>query len=130
MKIAGIKYLVIVLMMASASMASADVFDDIISLIKAQNAKGLTNYFNNNVALTVDDTEGVYSKQQAEIILKHFFTLNPPKTVEIKHRSSTSGTSRYVIGTYETTQGEYRVYVFMKGSGNGMLIHEMRFEKL
>lgn len=117
-------------MMVSASIVSADIFDDIIGLIKAQNSKELTNHFNTNVGLTINDAEGVYSKQQAEILIKQFFAQNPPKNVEIKHRGSSTGSAKYVIATYETAQGEYRVYVFMKSNGSTMLIHEMRFEKV
>ncbi len=109
--------------------AKADTFDDVVSAIKQASAKDVSKYFNSTVELTVVNTEGVYSKPQAEMIVKNFFAANPPKAVSIQHKGSSAQGSRYAIANYETTQGKYRVYIFMKESTGGMLIHELRFEK-
>jgi hypothetical protein len=81
------------------------------------------------VELTVLDNEGVYSKPQAEVILRNFFAQNPPKSVTINHRGSSAQGSKYAIATYECQKGKYRAYIFMKDSGAGMMIQELRFEK-
>jgi hypothetical protein len=118
-------YLLLTLSLAS----KADVFDDIVAAIKASNSKDVSKYFNPNVELTVLNTEGVYSKQQAEIIIKNFFTSNPPKAITIQHKGSSAQGSKYAIAFYECAQGKYRVYIFMKENDGGALIHELRFEK-
>ncbi len=109
--------------------SKADTFDDVITAIKASNSKAVAQYFNANVEMTVMNTEGVYSKPQAEIMLKNFFASNPPKNVSIQHRGSSAQGSKYAIATYESNQGNYRVYIFIKESPQGMLIYELRFEK-
>ncbi len=108
----------------------ADNFDDVANAIKTGNAKDVAKYFNTNVELTVLDNEGVYSKQQAEIILKSFFAQNPPKSVIIQHRgASAQQGARFAVAIYESVQSKYRTYIFMKDSGSGMMINELRFEK-
>jgi hypothetical protein len=107
----------------------ADTFDDVVQAIKNSNAREVAKYFNSSVELTVLNSEGVYSKQQAEIILKNFLTANPPKNIIIQHKGSSAQGSKYAISVYECQQGKYRAYIFMKDSGAGMLIHELRFEK-
>jgi hypothetical protein len=109
--------------------ASADTFDEVAAAIKAANAAEVARYFNSNVELTILTAEGVYSKPQAEIIVKNFFAGNPPRNVVIQHRGSSAQGSKYAIANYESAQGKYRVYIFMKESAGKMLIHELRFEK-
>lgn len=109
--------------------AIADTFDEVAAAIKSANAAEVAKFFNSNVELTILASEGVYSKPQAEIIVKNFFSSNPPKSVVIQHKGSSAQGSKYAIANYETAQGKYRVYIFMKETGGKMLIHELRFEK-
>jgi pyridoxal/pyridoxine/pyridoxamine kinase len=122
------KTLFYVLILLQLSVA-ADTFDEVVTAIKSANSAGVAKYFNSNVELTILTSEGVYSKQQAEIIVKNFLTSNPPKNVVIQHKGSSAQGSKYAIANYECAQGKYRVYIFMKESAGKMLIHELRFEK-
>lgn len=121
----NILFLFLILSLAS----KADTFDDVVNAIKQASAKDVSKFFNSTVELTVVNTEGVYSKPQAEMIVKNFFAANPPKTVSIQHRGASAQGAKYAIANYETAQGKFRVYIFMKESATGMLIHELRFEK-
>jgi hypothetical protein len=116
-------------MMFGAAATFADTFDDVVNAIHAADARKVAKYFSTSVELTVLQDEGVYSKQQAEVILKSFFAQHPPKSVVINHRGSSAQGSRYAIATYDCAQGKYRTYIFMNDSGNGMFIQELKFEK-
>ena len=63
------KYMVGVILMFSVSVVLADGFDEIVNALKNTNAKEVSKLLNSTVELTINDNEGVYSKQQAEIIL-------------------------------------------------------------
>jgi len=115
--------------MLSALIVKADIFDDVLNTLKAGNAKQLSTYFNNSVELTVPGSEGVYSKQQAEIILKSFFAQNPAANVIRQHDGASAQGAKYAIAVYESARSTYRAYIFMKDSGSGFKIHELRFEK-
>lgn len=72
----------------------------------------------------------MYSKAQAEMVLKDFFSKNSPKSFTIIHRGVSKEGARYAIGTLTTTQGQnIRTYFFFKESGGMAYIQELRFEK-
>lgn len=125
-----IKHLsVLFLVMVSSFAVFADSFDDVVNALKASNVKDVSKYLNANVELTIADNEGMYSKQQAEVMIRNFISQHKPVNVTIQHRGSSAQGARYAIANYETAQGKFRVYIFMKDSGSGMLVHELRFEK-
>jgi hypothetical protein len=107
----------------------ADGFDDVVNALKNGNASAVGRFFNSNVELTLLENEGVYSKQQAEIMLKTFFNQHPAKNVSIQHRGASSQGARYAIAVYEASDGRFRAYIFMKDAGQGLLIHELRIER-
>ena len=59
--------------------------DEIFSAIKAGNSKVLAKYFNSNVELVILDKDGVYSKTQAELIVREFFAKNIPSNLVKRH---------------------------------------------
>lgn len=124
-----IKLLLSVLLIVTVVKA-ADVFDDIGTAIRSGDAKQIARFFNNNVDLTIFNQEEVYSKAQAEMVLKDFFSKNAPKSFTIIHKGVSKEGARYAIGTFTTTQGQnIRTYFFVKESGGTASIQELRSEK-
>jgi len=110
--------------------AQAGVFEHVASVIRSGNAGQISNYFGNNVDLTIQNTEEVYSKAQAEQILKDFFTKNPPRSFSIIHQGLSKENSKYAIGKYVTTGGNsYRTYIYIKSVRGADEIQELRFEQ-
>ena len=108
---------------------SSTVPDEIYTAIKAGNSKVLAKYFNANVELVIIDKEGVYSKTQAELILRDFFSKNIPSNLVKRHEGkSGKEASKYVICTLTTSKGQYRVYFVMKNSNGEFTIHQFRIE--
>lgn len=105
-----------------------DVIDDIASSIRTGNPKNISKYFIENIDLKVIEQEDVYSKQQAEMILKDFFTKHPVKNYTVGHKSLAKNGSQYVIGTLETTNGKFRTYFLLKTTGSETLIQQFRIE--
>jgi hypothetical protein len=98
--------------------------------IKNADATGLAAFFHSTVDLEVADTDGNYSKNQAEMILRDFFQNNPVKSFTMRHQGSSDDGSKYLIGTYKTMNDqEFRVYVLIKGTASEMMIHQLQFEK-
>ena len=106
----------------------ADVIDDIASAIRSGNPKNISNYFIENIDLKVIEQEDVYSKQQAEMILKDFFSKHAVKSYTVAHKSEPKAGSQYVIGTLETTNGKFRTYFLIKTTGAQTLIQQFRIE--
>jgi Domain of unknown function (DUF4783) len=101
--------------------------DDVIAAMKSGNASTVAKYFDNSVEISMPDKSNSYSKSQAELVLKDFFTSNPVKSFEIIHKGENAG-SQYCIGTLQTKNGAYRTTIFMKQKGDRQVLQELRFE--
>jgi hypothetical protein len=105
-----------------------DIPDGIIQAIKEGNAANLAKYFNVNVELTVNKGEEIYSKDQAELILKDFFSKHVPNSFNILHKGGKEG-SRYAIGNLSTTNGIFRVTILIKLKDSQPYVHQLRIEE-
>ena len=116
--------------MMSVGKAAFDIYDDISNAIKSGNSNAIANYFSSTVDLTILSVEDVYSKAQAEIILKDFFSKNTPKSFSILHKGTSKEGAMYGIGSLITEQGKsYRCYFYLKQNDRKFFIQELRFEK-
>jgi hypothetical protein len=121
--------LVILILLTSSFVNINDIYDEIGNAIKSANSKQLVSYIGNNVDLTIGSQEAVYSRIQAEQIIRDFFTRNPPKSFIILHKGSSKEGTMYAIGTYSSTAGKnFRTSFYFKHSGATYVIQELRFE--
>ena len=107
----------------------ADIFDQLLQAIKTGDSKQVAAYFNKTVDFSTPLEVDIYSKAQAEMLLKDFFLKYPPKSFSIHHRGSSAQGAKYVIGKYEYDKGSLRVYVLVKEQDGKQLIQELHFEK-
>lgn len=107
-----------------------DVYDDIGNAIKAGNSAAISEYFGSTIDLTILAKEDVYSKTQAQLILKDFFSKNTPKSFSILHKGTSKDGATYAIGSMLTNQGgSFRTYVYIKQIAGKNIIQEFRIEK-
>jgi len=127
-----LKKFILILPIISISLISfskTDIPPKIFDAIKVGNVTELAKYFNSSVELVILDKEDIYSKQQAEQILKSYFEKNKVKNFNLLHQGGKEG-AKYAIGSLETTNGKtYRVYLLIKEVGGKPLIHQMRIEE-
>ena len=112
----------------SAKMILASTPEDVANAIKTGNANEVSKHFSDNVDLKIIDKEEVYSKSQAELIIKDFFAKHNVKSFNILHKSATNGDSQYTIGSLETSAGKFRVYYLMKKAVDKLLVSQFRIE--
>jgi ribosome biogenesis GTPase A len=106
-----------------------DISDDVASAMKTGNASNVAKFFPANVDLKVLNKEDVYSKAQAELILKDFFAKNPIKSFAVIHKGTSKNGDQFAIGTYESTTGKkFRTYFLFKKEKTGLTIQQLRFE--
>ncbi|MGC4101645.1 DUF4783 domain-containing protein [Ferruginibacter sp.] len=101
--------------------------DEVVSALKNGDASQVARYFDNTVEITMPDKSNNYSKNQAEIVLRDFFSTNGVKSFDVIHKGENSG-SQYCIGTLVTKNASYRTTVFMKQKSDKQLLQEIRFE--
>ena len=118
------------LIAAAAVFSSFTLFiniDEVVNALKNGDAAQIARFFDNTVEITMPDKSNTYSKNQAEIILRDFFSNNGVKSFEVIHKGENAG-SQYCIGTLVTRNGSFRTTVFMKQKNDKQLLQEIRFE--
>jgi hypothetical protein len=101
--------------------------DEVVIAMKTGNASQLSRFFDNSVEVSMPDKSNSYSKSQAEMVLKDFFSNNNVKGFDIIHKGENAG-SQYCIGTLQTNNGAYRTTIFMKEKSGAQVLQELRFE--
>lgn len=95
---------------------------------KAGNSNELAKFFNSNIELVVLQHEDLYSKTQAERILKDFFKNYLPTKFIILHHGGKKD-AKYAIAELSTDNATFRVYFLLKTKEGNLLIHQLRIEK-
>lgn len=101
--------------------------DEVVNAMKNGDAAQIAKHFDNTVEITMPDKSNSYSKNQAEIVLRDFFSTNGVKSFDVIHKGENAG-SQYCIGTLVTKNGSFRTTVFMKQKSDKQLLQEIRFE--
>ena len=113
----------------SGSAFALDIYEDISNAIRNGDSKQLATFFGSSIDLTVIDKENVYSKAQAEFVLKDFFVKNPPKSFNILHKGSSPEGTQYAIGNLITSNGKsFRTSFYVKNNNGKFLLQELRIE--
>jgi len=118
------------LLFASAtllSFTSLTGIEDVVAALKTGNASQIAKYFDNTVEIALPAKSSSYSKSQAEMILKDFFSTNIVKSFKALHKGDNGG-SQFCIGTLQTSAASYRTTIYMKQKGDKQVLQEIRFE--
>ncbi|MEO9482817.1 MAG: DUF4783 domain-containing protein [Ekhidna sp.] len=96
--------------------------------LKAGSSKELIKFCNQTVEIKINGESSNYSKAQAEVILRDFFSKNAPKSFAYIHQGSSQGL-KYTIGRYTHDNGVYRVVMFIKKIGDEYRIDTLNFSQ-
>lgn len=122
--------LIITVLVVSPNVNALPMFDipeTIFAAMKVGNAEELSKHFNTSIELVILDQEDVYSKQQAEQIVRNFFLKHKVKSFRLLHQGGKED-AQYAIGTLETEKGDFRVYFLVKQKNDNAFIHQLRIE--
>jgi len=102
---------------------------NIDSALKLGNAKNISKYFSNSITMNLLGVENVYSKVQAEQILKDFLSKNDCSNYQLKHQGNSRDKSVFVIGSFTSNDKKYRTYYFLRKEGDIFQIKELKIEE-
>lgn len=91
------------------------------------NSKMIADYFAANIDVSLLDKENLYSKSQAEQVLRTFFLEHKPSKFTIIHQGKSDKT-QYYIGALSTDSGSFRITVNVKIDANKKLITHLTIE--
>jgi hypothetical protein len=108
---------------------AADIYDELADAIRAGDAHHIAGFFDAKVNLALSNQEDVYSKAQAELLIRDFFSKNPVKSFTLVHKGSSKEGSLFAVGTLNSTNNKsFRVSFVMKSVKGTNTIQELRFE--
>jgi hypothetical protein len=119
---------VVINLLAFGLHAQDKIPSSIIQALDAGKSSELSAHFNSTIELVILEEEDVYSRIQAEQILKNFFMEHRPGSFKVIFEGGKEN-SRYAIGTLTTSGGSFRVYFLLKMQSSKPLIHQLRIEK-
>jgi hypothetical protein len=127
--------LLLVVMLAGAVpfsisfMQTANISQEVSTGIRNGNARDVAKHFGANVDLKLPGNEGTFSRNQAELMLRNFFTRHAPESFTVSHQGSSRDGSVYLIGVYGAKGGtNFRTYCLIKKISDQMVLHQLQFE--
>ena len=79
--------------------------NDVVSALKVGDATRVSKYFDNLVEISLNDRSHSYSRSQAELIVRDFFTSNDVTNFQVIYKSAGSDVE-YCMGKLTTRHGE------------------------
>jgi hypothetical protein len=127
--IVGLALLTFTLVLVSFRPLSPYTLDAITTAIRIGNAGDLSRYLDSRVDISLPDKSDTYSKIQAEMIIRDFFTTNGVQNFLVKQHKGPDGTgSEFCVGVLQTRNGDYRTTLFIKQKGDKQVLQELRFQ--
>jgi hypothetical protein len=113
------------------AMATGDpIWDAFTSAMTSGNASGLSIYFDENVALTLDNQDFDQPRSQALATFQKWIAARVSKSFTLVHAGNNKGKSSwYSIGEADTAQGKFRVFVYFRTTGSKTTIQEIRISR-
>ncbi len=114
---------------STQNIVNDEINNSIAAAIGAGDAKKLAFYFSASIDLTLPNTDGTYSKSQAEMIIMKFFSQYPPDSFKLNQQGSSNEGSQFAIGTYSSKSVRFRTYFLVKKVSGISQIQQLQFEK-
>lgn len=113
---------------AVSSGSSTGIVENIASALNSGNARELAKYFCPTVEIILPGSDGNFSKAQAEMIMKDFFSKSVPLSFSVNRKGNSTGGAQFVIGAYKSKTEVLNVYILLKPTGDQLLIQQLHFE--
>ena len=101
--------------------------EEVVTAMRSGNANQLSRYFDDRIDIQLPTKSDNYSRTQAEMILKDFFSSNEVKNFQVKHQGENNG-AQFCIGLLQTRNGNYRTKLYMKQKGDRQVLQEIGFQ--
>ncbi|MCL2073790.1 MAG: DUF4783 domain-containing protein [Marinilabiliaceae bacterium] len=128
MKIFKIIFLITTLVILAHQITAQTFPQGIVTATQQGNAVLLAQHFNDKVEIILPSKSGVYSKEQAQFVMKDFFASYRPTSFKINHEGKRDNSS-YAIGNYVSAREQFRFYFLTRNVNGRILISQIRIDK-
>jgi hypothetical protein len=110
--------------------SQAELLEEITVSFRTADHRMLAKHFSGKIEINLLEQSNVYSKTQAEMVMKDFFGKYVPEDFQILYKNNPSNDQvRFAIGQLESSAGRFRIFFILKNIDNQLYIQEMRFEQ-
>ena len=123
--------LIFVSLLYSISTASAqqqDVIDTLAKFFNTADASKISTLFSSTLELDILAQENLYSKAQAELIMRDFLSKNKPLSVKIIHRLLSNPNYKLAVLSMATIKDKFRVSISLSSNDESFLVKQIRIE--
>lgn len=104
-------------------------YQEIEKAFDTNNEKLLVQYCGEKVMLNVLEKDGVYSRSQAQLVLKNFFSKAPNGDFSYFFKGKESTNDSFCIGEYKARSEDYRISINFKKINNSFIINSLNIDK-
>lgn len=110
--------------------AQSGPMNDMVNAVRYGRVADISRFLDNVVPITINNNQSIYSRTQAEMVLKDFFSKNNPSDFIVGNSGAgENSASTFAIGDLITSNGKYSVYILLKQKNNSYILAEIRFNK-
>lgn len=109
--------------------SSRSPLEDMVNAIKNDRVLDMVKYFDNFVPITINNAQSIYSRNQAEVVLRDFFDKNTARDFNVMENGAPDNASKFMIGSFDTQTSKFNVYILMKLKDGNYLIQDLRLNK-
>ena len=115
-------------LISTASAQQRDVIDTLAKYFNTTDASKISSLFLSTLELDILGEENLYSKAQAELIMRDFFSKNKPLSVKIIHRLHSNPNYKLAVFSIATIKDKFRVSISLSSNNESFLIKQIRIE--
>jgi hypothetical protein len=113
----------------SSQAQAADQLGAVRSAISSGSSRSLAQYLGPSVEVGFDGDKQSYNATQTELVMKNFFTKNPPTSFDIVHQGASNDGIPYAVGHYVGKNGSYQIFIKLKPKQSTPTIDTLDFTK-
>lgn len=111
---------------------TARKFQDVEAIetaIREGSSRDLGRFFSHSISLHLNNIQGDYSKNQAQLILRDFFKNSPPQAFNIVQQGKSTDKIWYTIGEYRSDVEFFKVLIKGTQDKKTLLIYSLEFKR-
>lgn len=125
----GIFYTFLTALFLSMGTPQSAPYTKVEAAFEQNNADAIVSMSKDKVLINILGTEGAYSKSQAILVIKDFFTKKPGNSFDFMFKGEESSEGSFAIGTYVSKSERFRITLHFKKIGNEFKIESLSVEK-
>jgi len=108
--------------------APTDIMVDVVNAFRKKDASTLSVHFNRTLEIDIPGNKGMFSADQAKVIVQQYFDKNNPSNVSLTHSGKSDNGNRFAIIDYTSTAGSSKAKIYFTTASGTEKIQEIKID--